>query len=352
MMSVGLVENTLIKKIEAALPGTTPGLQIQAYHRGRKVIDLEAGETFVYYDLASVTKVIFTTQALMWSFDLDKWNLESKVKDFVTWYPHETKLTELMNHSSGLCWWRPFFEKVDLSQPIDQRWKFLADELKKEKLENSDNVSVYSDLNFLMFKYILESMWNMPILEIWNKVMDQFYSRSTFEFHPNNIPKNVARLYAPTERSAWRDKLIQGEVFDDNAWALGGVSTHAGLFGSVDDLSWYGLMLRSGLKGIAKSSIKSKTFKLFMQRSRPAEGGDWALGFMMPTPGKSSSGNYLSSLSVGHTGFTGTSFWFDPVNDVFISILSNRVFLGRENKAFQSLRPELHNWIMKALRIV
>jgi CubicO group peptidase (beta-lactamase class C family) len=71
---------------------------------------------------------------------------------------------------------------------------------------------------------------------------------------------------------------------------------------------------------------------------------------MMPTPGQSSSGNYFSNDSIGHTGFTGTSVWYDPQKDLSVAILSNRVFYGRENKEFSNLRPQIHNWVIEGLK--
>src|SRR5262249_6059003 len=103
-------------------------------------------------------------------------------------------------------------------------------------------------------------------------------------------------FYAPTERCPWRGRLVQGEVHDENAWALGGLSSHAGLFGSIDDVSWYGLFLRSQLMGISKTFLKSRTVKVFTNRARSLGKGDWALGFMMPTPGSSSCGDYFRPI--------------------------------------------------------
>jgi CubicO group peptidase (beta-lactamase class C family) len=161
---------------------------------------------------------------------------------------------------------------------------------------------------------------------------------------------NKLSLYAPTEECPVRRKLVQGEVHDLNAWALGGVSTHAGLFGSIDDVGWFSLHLRSHLLGIARYSIRQKTAQLFAKRALPEGHGDWAMGYMMPTPGAASCGTYFSLDSIGHTGFTGTSVWYDPKMDLSVCILSNRVLYGADNKAFGKLRPEIHNWIVENYR--
>lgn len=348
-MSFASFEKNLIQKIQTRLGPAAPGVQIQVHQDGRKVSDITVGETYPYYDLASLTKIIFTVQMMMKAFDEERWGFKTHVRDVLKWFPDDKILiTQLLNHSSGLPWWFPFFEKLDLQTSNINKWTESARFIRDMKIGDEDK-SVYSDVGFIMLGHILENLYEKPLSAIWEMAKEQFYPRSTLNFHPENKPVNKIQFYAPTERSEWRGKLIQGEVHDDNTWAFGGVSSHAGLFGSVDDLGWFALLLRSQLKGISKTSIRQKTAKVFSQRARPEGKGDWALGYMMPTLGASSSGTHFSKFSIGHTGFTGTSFWYDPVQDLSIVILSNRVFLGRDNKEFAALRPEIHNWIVEGL---
>lgn len=349
-MATSVFEKKMIERIEEKITGVTPGLQLQVYQSGRKICDIAVGETFPYYDLASLTKIIFTATAMILAFEEKKWNLQTKVCEHLKWYPHkDTKIVDLLNHSSGLVWWTPFYKKIQVQDSSLHKWSEAARVIRELPLEKTDT-SVYSDVGFILLGMILESLYDKPLVEVWKMIRGEFFQRSDFNFHPDNAPVHAARMYAPTERCDWRAKLLQGEVHDDNTWAFGGVSSHAGLFGSVDDVSWYGLFLRSQIKGVSKTRIKTKTMKLFTERSRPAGKGDWALGFMMPTPGNSSSGNYFSSQSIGHTGFTGTSIWYDPVQDILVSLLSNRTLLGRENKEFAQLRPLIHNWVMESIK--
>lgn len=351
-MSLSVFEKKLIKQIESELPPAAPGVQVQVHVQGKKVVDLSVGDTFAYYDLASLTKVIFTTQALMKAFEQGLWNLDSKVSQFCPWFPHQqVTIASCLNHSSGLVWWLPFYQKVDLNLSFKERWRQTQGIIGATELDSKE-VSVYSDVGFILLGHVLEAMYSTSLIEIWSKMKEEFYSRTTLDFHPNNEPKNPAKFYAPTERCRWRGKTMQGEVHDDNAWVFGGVSTHAGLFGSIDDLGWFAIFLRSQLNGISKTSVRQKTAQLFASRSRLVGHGDWALGYMMPSPGTSSSGQYLSPYSVGHTGFTGTSIWYDPITDTSVSILSNRVFLGREKKEFAALRPKIHNWIIEGMKRV
>jgi CubicO group peptidase (beta-lactamase class C family) len=349
-MKQSFFEKNLTAKIADHIASATPGLQLQVFAQGRKVCDLSIGETYAYYDLASLTKVIFTTQAMMQAFEEKKWNLESKIKEFLPWFQSETvTVVDVLTHASGLPWWYPFFEKLDLQTSRLNRWTESARMIREMKLDGGKH-SVYSDVGFILLGHVLESFYDKPVLDIWQNLKQEVYARSTLEFHPENVAPYKQSYYAPTERCQWRHKTIQGEVHDDNTWALGGVSTHAGLFGSIDDVSWFGLYLRSQLKGISKTLVKQKTALLFAKRALPDGQGDWALGYMMPTLGASSSGNYFSQDSLGHTGFTGTSVWYDPAQDVLVSLLSNRVFLGRDNKKFAQLRKDIHNWVMEGLK--
>lgn len=349
-MKFSVLEKNLIKQLEENIRDTTPGVMVRAYQGGRIICDVAVGNTYAYYDLASLTKVIFTVQGMMHAFEMGKWNFETKVKDLIPWFPgEETKVTELLTHSSGVPWWLPLYQEINPNLPREKKFEQLKEILKKVKIEKQET-AVYSDVGFWFLGFILEKIFDKPLLQIWEDIKNKFYLGTTLEFHPDNIFNARAGLFAPTEECPIRKKLIQGEVHDLNSWSLGGVSAHAGLFGSMDDVGWFSLHLRSHLMGIARYSIRQKTAQLFAKRALPEGKGDWAMGYMMPTPGTASCGTYFSLDSIGHTGFTGTSMWYDPKMDMSVIILSNRVLYGSDNKAFSKLRPEIHNWIVENYR--
>lgn len=350
-MKSNLLEQRLSQKIEDRLSGAAPGVQLQVHQAGRKMCDVAVGDTYPYYDLASLTKIIFTVPALMWAYEKGLWNFESSIGDFWTDFPHpQIKITQLLTHCAGAPWWYPFYKEMDLQASDEDRRKFVKEKIKTLEWNPKDE-SVYSDVGMLTLGFLLEHMFEKPLVQIWKDLRARIYSgMSTLDFHYGNSMPESQKYYAPTERCAWRGRLVQGEVHDENAWALGGVSSHAGLFGSIEDLSWYGLFLRSQLLGISKTFFRSKTVKVFTNRARPLGKGDWALGFMMPTVGGSSCGDYFSPYSIGHTGFTGTSLWYDPNTDLLVAILSNRVLLGREREDFKKLRPQIHNWVVEELK--
>lgn len=337
-------------KIEDNMRDVCPGVVVRAYQNGRIICDVSVGNTFPYYDLASLTKIIFTTQMMMLAFENKAWNMENLVQDHLPWFPSKTvRVRDLLHHTSGMAWWKPFYKDVNLQSSIPERREQLQGFLASETFANPVKC-VYSDLNYLVLGFLLENIYEKNLIEIWREMKDLFYDGTTLEFNVDNVPNFKRSLYAPTEECPFRKKLIQGEVHDENTWVLGGVSTHSGLFGSVDDVSWYALALRSQILGIARYRIRQKTALLFSQRAVAPEMGDFAMGYMMPTKGSSSSGSYLSLNSIGHTGFTGTSVWFDPRQDLSIIILSNRVLYGRDNLRFKELRPKIHDWLFEGLR--
>lgn len=344
------LEKKMTEQLQTAIRDVTPGVMVRAYQNGRLICDVAVGETYAYYDLASLTKIIYTVQAMMLAFEEKKWDLHTKVSEILPWVTHKNILIkDLLTHSAGYVWWTDFYNRLDMEQTWQQRREKVRKEIEAMEL-SPGSVSVYSDIDFILLGFVLEKFYDKNLVEIWGQIKEQFYAGTTLEFHPRNMTTLQKNLFAPTEECPWRKRLLQGEVHDQNCWAMGGVSTHAGLFGSIDDVGWYVLHLRSQLLGIARYKIKQKTAALFAERARPEGAGDWSLGFMLPTPGVSSCGSYFSLKSIGHTGFTGTSIWYDSKSDLAVVILSNRLVYGVDNKAFAALRPQIHNWLVEGLR--
>jgi CubicO group peptidase (beta-lactamase class C family) len=344
-------ENQLIEKIKQAIPDVTPGVTARAYHIGRLVCDISVGQTYPYYDLASMTKVIFTQQAMMEAFDQGKWNFSTKVNEILPDYKHDTLITELLTHTSGLEWWVPFYKEINLDLSWTEKRPWIFNQINNSKI-NKTGKSVYSDLGVILLGFVLEKLHAKNLHEVWLGIKERYYPATTLEYHLENKTEIPKELFAPTEDCPWRKRIMRAEVHDENTWSFGGISTHSGLFGSIEDVSSFGLNVRSQLQGIARYSIRQKTAQLFAQRAIPVDVGDWAMGYMMPSLNSASCGPHFSVLSIGHTGFTGTSFWYDPRNDLLVLILSNRVHYGRENKGFITLRPQIHSWIYESLKRV
>jgi CubicO group peptidase (beta-lactamase class C family) len=203
---------------------------------------------------------------------------------------------------------------------------------------------VYSDIGAIVLGQVVE--------KVSGEAFDRYTARRLFEplgmrhtmFLP---PKEMLGHIAPTEVDPWRGRHLRGEVHDENAARLGGVSSHAGLFASAADLSRFArMMLRGGeLDGVrVLDSATIRQFTTPQNRALSMRGLGWETA-----TGSNSGGQRLSSLAFGHTGFTGTSLWIDPGKDLFVILLTNRVNPTRENRRIGDVRPALANAVVGAI---
>jgi CubicO group peptidase (beta-lactamase class C family) len=155
-------------------------------------------------------------------------------------------------------------------------------------------------------------------------------------------------MIAPTENCPWRKKVLCGEVHDDNAYAMGGVSGHAGLFSSVRDIHAFVSRLDQCRRS-KDSFLPQPLVEEFLTKDQTVSQSTFALGWDTPTPGQSSSGNLFSPRSVGHLGFTGCSIWWDLEKNCHVVLMTNRVHPTRKNDKIKEFRPLIHDLIMKAL---
>jgi CubicO group peptidase (beta-lactamase class C family) len=164
-----------------------------------------------------------------------------------------------------------------------------------------------------------------------------------------NPPKNLLGRIAPTEDDPWRKRVAHGEVHDENAYAMGGVSGHAGLFSTVRDLAKFCQLLLNGGIYNGKRILKRSTIEYFTKKVDIPE-STRALGWDTPSKEGSSAGRFVSSKAFGHTGFTGTSIWIDPEKDLFVVFLTNRVHPTRENQKIREVRQRVHDAIFSSIK--
>ena len=340
----------IVEGVDHNLSPYTPGLKLEVYEKGKKRGELEMGETYPLYDLASLTKIIFSATALMRHFDSHWSELFESLNKTVTWWkPSKTRPCDLLSHSAGLEWWQPYYKK--LKGPMDpaKRWSQLENLLKKVPITHA-KIAVYSDLDLYLLGAYLQRVKQQSFEEIWQQQCEDFGFKK-IHFNLKNKPTYARKSYAPTEDCPWRKKVLQGEVHDENAWALGGIAPHSGLFGPIEEVSKWGLELRKAvIKEEATAFGDPLVVKEFTRRQIPKSIGDWGYGFMKPSAKKASCGPKFSKTSFGHTGYTGPSLWMDPKRDLLVVILSNRVHPTRKNQLFpQQLRPQIHTWICQLL---
>ncbi len=274
------------------------------------------------YDLASLTKVIGTTTAAMILFDEGKLVLDEHVSHYLPTFTGGEKdqitVRMLLEHRSGLPAGRDLWRHAHT--PDEARQLVLDTPLEYRP----DHGQIYSDLGADILGWVVEAAAGQPL--------DRFLADRVFTplgMHDTGFRPSDSLVYriAPTEVSPPRGYPIRGEVHDENAFALGGVAGHAGLFGTANDLAVFAQMMLNG--GIYDSTriIADSTVKLFTARAS----GDRALGWEV-ADGTHGAGSYLSTGAYGHTGFTGTSIWIDPEREMFVILLTNRVHAARAKR--------------------
>ena len=291
------------------------------------------------YDLASLTKVISTSSIAMRLVHHGTLAVDAPAS---SWMPEwiagpfaDVRVRDLLEHSSGLPAWLPLFQSHKGREQYRRAIAALAPAYPPR------SVSVYSDLGFIVLGLGLESAASQTL----DVSFDQFRSAASL---PDTLTYGVAPTadVAPTEFDPWRGRLCAGEVHDENAFALGGVAAHAGLFGIAAEVGAFArLVLRAFREDTALGT--PELMRVFALRSK-VPGSSRALGWdtMLPT---SSCGTRLSARAFGHTGFTGTSLWIDPVRGIYVALLTNRVHPTRANEKIRQVRPAVHDAIVEAL---
>jgi len=198
--------------------------------------------------------------------------------------------------------------------------------------------TVYSDLGFIALGYILECVFNQPLDLAFAQNVAEPLGLATLRFGERARDQDAT---APTEQCAWRNKLMVGQVHDQNAWAMGGVAGHAGLFGTATDVTLLGQSLLRSHAGNQTNSdpVKCDVLRYFWQYRRTAA-DTWALGWDRPSQAGSLAGATIDRRAVGHLGFTGCSVWIDPYAQALVAMLSNRVHpTVADDPRFRQLRP-------------
>jgi CubicO group peptidase (beta-lactamase class C family) len=371
------IENFLEKGVREAV---CPGGVLLVAQRGKVVVFEAAGNLSLIpepvpmkkdtiFDLASLTKPLATTLAIMKLVEAGKIGLDQRLSELIKESPLREKkdLTPrlILNHSAGFADWKPYY--LDLVQcPLEERKRVLRERVIEEPLAYAPGEQcLYSDLGFMILEWLIEERAGESLPEY---VQQNFYGplgleRTFFSPSPLSPPTRGGEIshhgsevkgggvkeFAATEDCPWRKRVIQGEVHDDNAHAVGGYSGHAGLFGTAEEVYKIVSLLMEHYQGHRDDYFKIKTVKEFFKRQDIVDGCTWALGWDTPSPQDSSSGKYFSPNSVGHLGFTGTSIWIDLEQDVIVILLTNRIHPTRDNEKIKAFRPQLHDIIRETL---
>jgi serine-type D-Ala-D-Ala carboxypeptidase len=354
----------------AVARGAAPGAVLGVTHDGERFVfgtgrlgDLDASRPGpgTVYDLASLTKVVGLTTGLMLAVSEGKLELDAPVQRYLPAFAGAEKekitIRLLLGHAAGLPAWRPLFREMSSRQDAFA----LADTTPIEYPPGSQDV--YSDLGAIVLTQILETVYHQRIDSLVEQRIFGPLGLTSLRYRPP--PGRLSRI-APTEMDPWRGRVLRGEVHDENAAVMDGVSGHAGLFGSVEDLLGFAEWMLAQADGrsvgqsaswsesgstslpLDRATVRPPVFRTFTTRQNIVPGSSRALGWDTPDSG-SSSGSLLSPHSIGHTGFTGTSIWIDFDRRVAIVLLSNRVHPTRNNPRWNPVRAGVADLVMTTL---
>lgn len=348
--------DVLVRAVEEhAFPGASYGV----WERG-SVVALDAVGAFTYdsgatpvtvatvYDLASLTKVIATTSMAMLLYDRGILDLDARLGDLLPGFVVgassrdriKVTLRLLLAHSSGLPGYGQLFAAHSSAAGV------MRGALQTPLEASPDTRAEYSDIGFILLGKALEVLAGDLLPRFFVREIATPLALVSTRFCP---PPDWRDGIPPTEHDYWyRNRVIQGEVQDENCYALGGASGHAGLFSNaLDVLKFAACILSGGKTEKGLQLFKSSTVELFATRQSEPAGTTRALGW--DTPGDpSSAGKYFSPRSIGHLGYAGTSLWIDPERQLAAVLLTNRTWPDRQNKNIQTVRPSFHDALAAA----
>ena len=324
------------------------------------------------FDLASLTKVLVTTIGIMKLAERGRIDLAAPVASILPAFGERDEkkraitVRHLLTHSSGLKAWAPYYEDIrrrDKKRGTKMLGSPEARDYVLERIAMSGLIhdvgeaAVYGDLGFMALGALLERVDGRDLPAIFAEEVAGPLGLRESGFIPLDRHGGAAARpgtlalprsrFAATEECSWRERVLVGEVDDSNAWAMGGVAGHAGLFGGAADVGKIGLALLEAREGRGDFIARPVVEQFFARQDLPP-GSDWALGWDTPTEGFSTSGRAFSKTSVGHTGFTGTSLWIDLERRIVIVLLANRIHPIARKSRF-AFRPRVHDIVMEGL---
>ncbi len=363
------------KMSEGVVSGVFPGAVLLVarqgnivYHKPFGLQDLELRRSEVacntLFDIASLTKPLATAAAIVLLIQEGSLNLDDPVSRHIPSYASGGKagirLFHLLNHCAGLPDWRPYYKSIAKRDEADRGFlgspeaKHLVYQMARNEalISSPGELSLYSDIGFIVLGEVIELVSGMSLNQFCETQIFSLLHDDRPFFSPLNDPAfdRLNQSIAATEHLSWRGGFIRGIVHDDNAYAMGGLAGHAGLFSTAMGVYQLVQLWRKSLK--EEGPFDPKIANHFLSRKKgsgfPKE-SSWGLGWDTPSSLNSSSGQFFSESSFGHLGYTGTSIWVDQEKDLTVILLTNRVHPSHENRKIKIFRPELHNVVFKEI---
>ncbi|AKJ01566.1 CubicO group peptidase (beta-lactamase class C family) [Archangium gephyra] len=380
-MSSHPIANLQVLLEESVTFGIFPAAQAVVMHRGVQVFGGVAGNVTgdTRFDLASVTKVLCTTALFLRFWTEGKVGPETPVVRFFPGSPvgeAGATVADLLYHRSGLPPFVPFFaqaltahpELLDPACPAATRTR-VRDEILQAAAATPlaaplRTRTAYSDVGFILLGEILSRVGGASLDVLFSRhvaeplgLSARFHRLTDFPADGRVAPTGATRPRepAPGQEGMWGElpsrASVPGEVDDDNAWVMDGVSGHAGLFGTAVDVARFGQAILAGCAG-APSFAPAPLWHRALAHDPLVEGSTRSMGFDTPSQGQSSAGHYIGDTppgAVGHLGFTGTSLWVDLRRSLVVALVTNRVAHGRKEVRIREFRPFFHNLVVEAL---
>jgi len=348
------------------------------------------------FDIASLTKPVCTATLTLMLVEEKLLKLDDTVYSWLGGARQSDHklitVRHLLDHTSGLPAWRPYFQELPLDLIGTEAGKnFIFDScFNEELLFPPGKKTVYSDIGYILLGEIVEQAGRGLLDEIFAnriskplKLEDTFFMRSigspirntkkhTYATADQHVPtpkhglagerpklkKDEHRRFAPTEDCPWRERVVHGEVDDQNAYALGGVAGHAGLFSTAENLHRFINELTLSLygksdwlpKAILEESLDFNKVKNRRKKAGQKEEGLFICGWDTPSLHNSSSGRHFSTYSIGHLGYTGCSMWIDLKANYWVILLTNRIHPTTTNEKIKAFRPKLHDLVYDMLK--
>ncbi len=307
------------------------------------------------WDIASLTKPVVTASLALQACLEKRLSLKEQVSRQIPEMAEDgakKKITirHLLKHTSGLPAWKPYYEEIERERPEllgcrESRQVYLA-KISHEPLQVPISFRrIYSDLGFILLGILLEDLFEAPLDRLFaEKIAGPLGMKDTWYVPIGAKLPRPYTTFAATEESAWRKKLIRGEVHDDNAYALGGVAGHAGLFSTVDDLHQFLTAIETAVREGHPLFPRELVEEFIGPKTRIK------LGWDTPSEEGSQAGRYFSKNSIGHLGYSGCSFWADLDRGFHVILLTNRVHPTAANEKIKEFRPKIHDLIEELMR--
>jgi serine-type D-Ala-D-Ala carboxypeptidase len=328
------------------------GFKRKYYYKG-KVDNIDSAvyiDRNTLFDLASLTKPLVTVLCLLALKKERKLVFEDKIARHLPFtLPDDKKnitILDLIRHTSGLPAHRPYYKEISKSNEILDVNNVIKEVLDEELISEPGDIYLYSDLDYIILGYLIEKLCGESIGSFWQRKISEPLGLSKEFFWQNGNDGYFENIsFAVTGFCSWTGAKLCGKVHDDNCRAMDRLSGHAGLFGTLSGVLTLCEEVLLNYSGRKENTAYDREDLMYLLRKRKRQ--QWAYGFDVPTGDNPSSGKFFSKKSIGHLGFTGTSFWIDLDKDRIVVVLTNRVLCGEDTKNIKEMRPLLHDALLR-----